>query len=127
MSVIYRIPKTSKFIQTSNTFTALFNNPTLGKYDFNRAINVGVSVLPVNTNSLYLIEKINVAATIPEEEYLFNISVVPLVSLRFKIENQRVFPFPLPVVQYVKNMESVAWAWSNKGNDSLVMELKTAY
>jgi hypothetical protein len=123
MSLVYQIPKTSHFISTSNTFTATFNVPTIGLYDFAVAGNVGQVVIPLNLNSVYLLNRITIGGTIPQEEYLFNIVTLPLLRLRYLKENQSIYRSPIPVVQFIDGMEAVAWLWTEQSRDSLIMDL----
>lgn len=125
MSLVYSIPKTAKYIQTSNTFTAAFNVPTLGLYDFNVAGNRAQNVTPVqlNRNSIYLINRVTVAGTIPQEEYLFNIVQLPVITLRFTVQAQKLYPLPIPVVKFQDEMEAVAWFYTDMDNNFLTMDL----
>lgn len=125
MALQYAIPKTSTYLSTRNEFTAAFNVPTLGLYDFNTAANVRRPVLTLNTNAIYLINRIAIGGTIPLEEYLFNIVTLPLMFLEFTIENQRVYALQLPIVQFYDGLEAVSWFWTDKGGEELSMTLKT--
>lgn len=125
MSLQYQVPKTATYLQTRNEFTAAFNVPTPGVYDFNVAGNLKRPVLSMNLNAIYLINRITIGATIPQDEYLFNIVTLPRIVLQFDIESQRVYPLSLPIVQFVDGMEAVAWFWTDKSNESLTMSLVT--
>lgn len=124
MSLIIEIPKQSRFIQTVNTFTAIFNSPLAGGYDFgNVALNQNQPVINLNQNSIYLIERINVGADIAELDYQTNIGLLPKTVLSYKIEGGRVYQLPIPLVNYVNNQEAVAWAWSDKYTDALLLSM----
>jgi hypothetical protein len=125
MGLLYQIPKTATFLNTSNTFTAGFNVPTPGLYDFNTAANDARPVISLNTNAIYLINRITIAGTIPQDEYLFNIVTLPRMILKFSIENQRVYSMSLPVVQFVDDLEAVAFFWSDKAGEKLTMSITT--
>ena len=109
MSIVWELPKTSKYYQTSNKFTATFNTPTSGEYDFNISGNVNQPVLSMRKGSLYLINQITVGGTISQEEYLGNVVSVPLLLLNFQSESQRIYPLRIPVVQYVNALEASSW------------------
>ena len=119
----YKIPKTSIFLQTVNVFGAVFNNPTAGIYDFVKPSNLANPVLKMETNRIYLINRITIGGTIPQEEYLFNIVQLPKMLLQFSIENQRVYSNSIPIVQFVDGMEAVTWFWTDKGDESLTMSI----
>jgi hypothetical protein len=125
MALNYSIPKTSTFLSTSSTFTALFGNPTPGVYDFNRTANAGRVVLNLNMNAIYLINRITIAGDISQEEYLNNILTLPLMVLRYGLESQRVYPMSIPLVQYNDNMEAVAFFWSDLAGETLTLDLVT--
>jgi hypothetical protein len=123
MSLIFQIPKQSRFIQTVNVFPAAFNVP-LGQYGFALPLPIVPQVvLKLNTNSIYVIDRVNVGADIPENDYAENIDVLPRAALSFYIEGQRVYPLPLPLVNYVDNQECLAWVWSDKGGDQLMLSM----
>jgi hypothetical protein len=122
VSVVYKIPKTAKFLQTSNRFVATFNVPTPGAYNFAVAANTGQLILSTQPNHLYLLERINVGGTIAEGDFLAAITIFPTATLRFFRENQTVYPLPLSVVNYIDNQEINAWAWSDQGNNSLIVD-----
>lgn len=124
MSFVFQIPKTSQYIQTSNTFSAAFNVPTLGLYDFNVAGNQNQTVIPLNPNSIYLLNKVTIGGTIPQETYLFNIVTLPLITLNYKKEKQRIYQKPIPVVQFVDGLEAIAWLWTDQSDDDLEMSIK---
>lgn len=124
MAITYQLPKSARFYQTSNRFTGVFNAPSLGVYDFNNANNTGQVVIPLEPNAIFFVDRINVGGTIPEEEYLFAVSTFPTAILRFLVENPRVYPLPLPIVNYIDNQESCAWVWSDKGGDSLLLDFR---
>ena len=126
MSLIFEVPKKSRFVQTANTFSGVFNSPSPGLYDFNAPANsLQPCILPINKNSVYFVDRVNIGADIPEDEFQANIVAVPQVFLSFRIESKRVYALPLPLVNYVQNQEAVAWFWTEKANDGLMISLTT--
>jgi len=123
MPINYTIPKAAQWQQTANSFTATFNNPTLGVYDFNTAANVDRFVLALQQNRIYLIARLSIGGNIPQEEFLGNIATVPLLRLKFVKESQRIYPLPIPIMQYYDGLESLAWFWSDKAGEQLVASL----
>lgn len=125
MSLSYGIPKTATYLPTNNEFTATFNAPVLGAYDFNVAGNTNRPVLAMNTNAIYLINRITVGGTISQEQYLSNVNILPLMVLRFFKESQRVYPLSIPLNQFLDGSEAVAWFWTDKDGESLTMSVTT--
>lgn len=106
MSIIKTIPKSARFIQTSNIFEATFNNPTLNQYDFEIAANANQEVLKINRAAVYFIDRINFSATVPESDYLLAIDNLPKIQLFYGIDGDPVYSKPLPLVQYIDNQET---------------------
>jgi hypothetical protein len=125
MSLQYSIPKTSIYLQTANIFTASFNVPVPGFYDFNIPANQNRNVLQMDKNAVYLINKITIGGSIAQESYLQNMVVVPSIVLKYSTEFQRVYNLSIPVVQYVDGLEAVAWFWTEKLNEMLTMTIDT--
>jgi hypothetical protein len=125
MSLQYAIPKTATYLPTSNQFTAAFNVPTPGLYDFNAAGNLNRPVLAMNTNAIYLINRITVGGTISQETYLANLVTLPFMQLRFFKESQRIYPLSIPLNQFIDGQEAVAWFWTDKDGESITMSIPT--
>lgn len=122
----FAIPKTSLYVDTLTTFKALFNVPTPGLYDFNvPATNKNLPVLALNPNTIYLINKISVGGTISQEEYLSNIVTVPVMTLGFLTEGQRIYPFPVPIVQFSDGLDATAWFMTDRTGETLTLSLLT--
>jgi len=125
MSLEFTIPKTAIYIQTLSQFTANFNTPTGGKYDFNNAGNVNKKVLDLLSGSLYLITRVTVGGNISQEQYLGNIINVPMAKIQYQSEAQTVYPYPIPIVQFSDGLEAVSWFYSDRAGESLSMSLDT--
>jgi len=123
MSVFFQIPVTARPIQTGNIFSATFNTPTLGKYDFGIAGNQNQNVIPIQRNSIYLIERLTIAGTIDNATYLTSISTTPLLRLGKSLTGENVYARPFPIVTFLENQEFAAWVWTDKDNDFLTMSL----
>jgi len=121
MSIFYQVPQTSRFIPTANNFEAAFNVPTLGKYDFGIAGNAQQEIIPLQPNTVYLIERLRVAGTIAEGDYVESIDTLPLVSINRSIRDERVYSRPIPIVTYAEGWEVGAWVLSDKAGDLLTM------
>jgi hypothetical protein len=123
MGLSYSIPKTATYLPTRNEFSAAFNIPTLGAYNFAVVGNQDRPVLAMNTNAIYLINRITIGATISQENYLSNLLLLPLMVLKYSKEAQRVYPLSIPLVQFSDAQEAVAFFWSDKDGESLTMSI----
>lgn len=123
MSIIYQIPHTSRFIMTKNIFTATFNSPTAGKYDFGKAANTGVSVQKIFKGTLYLIERVSIGGTVPEGDYLESIETIPELKLRTLKTGAIIYKLPMPIVNYIDDQDIVGWVLSDIGDDELIADM----
>lgn len=114
MSVIKEIPKDSRIIQSVNLFTATFNNPTIGSYDFGVAANVGQTVIRMRPQSIFLLEKMSFSANIDEGDFLEAVTTTPQFLLRRLIDGQSVFYKPIPIVSYIDGEDEIAYTWTKE-------------
>lgn len=121
MAVNFQIPTQSKYISTSTIFTAQFNVPTLGRYDFNVAGNQNINIQELDANVVYLIERMSVGGTISEADYLASIDTFPILTIRRSISNTIVYKKPFPIVNYADGIEIAAFIHSDKGGDNLTL------
>lgn len=119
MSINWNIPRSALFYPTKTIFTAVFNDPIPGKYSFNRAENTNVQLIELKKNSVYLIERMSAGGNIPEETYFSAQEINPELILKRSISKERVYPLPIPVLNFVDGAEIVAWVISNKKQDYL--------
>jgi hypothetical protein len=130
MSIKYEVPKSTRLIQAKVTATANFNvAPSFGMYNFalTSAVpvqnNYGLLLYNILPNHLYFLERVNVGANIPEADYEDSIIEVPTARYRTSAENSIIFPQPLPLVNYVQNQELNTFVWTEKTNDSIVVDV----
>jgi hypothetical protein len=120
MSVSFQLPPQARLITTSTIFTAPFNVPTPGKYDFtNTPACQNVSVLELQPNSVYFIDRMSAGGNITEEQFLESIDSFPLLYLKKSIRIQNVYMLPIPIANYFDGNETSAWVWSDKKDDFL--------
>lgn len=122
MAISYQIPQTARYISTSNIFTATFNNPTAGKYDFGIAGNMEVSILELFQNTVYLIDRISIGGNISDSDFLSSIETLPLITFKTLQKKQIVYKLPFPVVNYIDDQDVTAWIISEKGGNSLICD-----
>ena len=125
MSVFWRIPHQTRFLTPAMEFTALFNNPVLGAYSFQRAANQNRVVIELQPNSIYLIEQINIGGTVDELIYLNALSTVPRIEMKYGITRESVYTHPLFILQYYRSREIPSFIKSDKGGDALTMDIFT--
>lgn len=123
MSVIQSLPRQARVIYTGNIFSAVFNSPTVGKYDYNIAANRDQEVIELFPGSTYLIDKIAVGGTVSEDVYNSSIDVIPEITFKRKVDKNPIYKKPFQIVKYMENSDLVAFATSEKQTDFLTMTL----
>lgn len=124
MSISYQIPTQSRFISTSTIFTAQFNVPTPGRYDFNVPANQNISVIELLPGVVYLIERISTGGTLGENLFLESIDLFPELVIRRSLSGEIVYQRPIPIVNYADGIECSAWIFSDLGNlDNITLSL----
>lgn len=121
MSIIFKIPTQSRYIATSTIFTAQFNVPTIGRYNFNVVGNQNIVFQELEPNVVYLIERMSVGGTISEQDYLGSIDIFPMLTIKRSISNQIVYKKPFPMVNYADGIEIASFVHSDKGGDNLTL------
>lgn len=128
MSVIYRIPHKSRYIQTSNIFSTTFGAITPGVYDFsNDSTCQNVQSLRLATGSIFLIDRISAGGNIGEELFLEAIDSFPLLTVRRSLANLAEYQLPIPIVQYFDNTDASAWIRTDKKNDWMTLTLSGVF
>lgn len=125
MSIHNVIPHTSRYISTSNVFGTVFNAFTPGRYDF--TLDPGCANIPcliLQQGSLYLIERISTGGNITEDMFLESIDDFPRLIMKRLQNNEPIYQQPLPIVSYSDNTEAVAWIYSDKQGDQLILSLE---
>jgi hypothetical protein len=120
MGVLQKLPDDSLFLPTVNLFTATYNTPTPGYYDWGVAANVGQTVLGISPGFLYFISILNFGATIAESDYLQNLSTIPRVQFLTKLTGRGLYGGGYPIGNYLKNNDMGAYFWTGQNNDSLI-------
>lgn len=115
MALIYEIPPNSNFFTPALRFDAVFNNPTVNRYDFGKAANTNRQFQPIKGKHLYLIEKRSFSASMEEGVYLKNVATQP--EIRLNIREQQgvsIYPNSLPMINYVDPVEGLVWAYAEQ-------------
>jgi hypothetical protein len=78
------LPKKSRYIPTNNIFSASFNSPSYGVYDFGVAANAGQTVIVLQPNTVYFVDYFSVSGNIASETFLSVISTQPYLTFSKK-------------------------------------------
>ncbi len=114
MSLIVQLPPGTQFYQPVVRFTAAFGVPLVGGYDWNVAGNTDVTIMTIQKNHLYLIERYSFSADIAEGSFLDNIVTVPTLAVRLPSENRLIYPNPIPLVNYIDGLETLIYAYGDQ-------------
>lgn len=118
MSLILQLPPGTQFYQPLTRFTANFNAPLVGGYDWELAGNTGVTLQEIRRNHLYLIERYSFSATIAEGTFFDNVLTVPTLQVRIPSEtNRMIYPNPIPLVNYIDGLETLIYAYSDQDQE----------
>jgi len=123
MSIIQPISHKAKFIPTDSKFTAAFNSPLIGGYDFNIPANQGVQVLKLVPTAIYYIDKLSIGANIDREDFLGAIQTVPLLTFKFMLGNEIVYSQSLPIVQLYEQKEATVFFKTQKEGNWLTLSM----
>lgn len=121
--IIQRISKTGLPIETSNIFAGTFNVPTLGVYDFGVPANTDQIVIPLDRRFIYLIDMVSFSASIAEGVYLESIATPPQMTFRFTSAPYRIYPFPLPGINYKDGLNWSFFFQTTQANDNLLISM----
>lgn len=87
--ITYQLPRRIRYIPANAIFSATFNAPAIGKYDFNKQRVVFVEkLLP---NSVYLIDAFSVAGNVSSEDYLSSIDSIPTLDIQKTLNDENIF------------------------------------
>jgi hypothetical protein len=99
------IPRRIRYIPASGLFTAMFNVPTIGSFDFaNQYIVLVQELLP---NTVYLIDSYSLSGNVAGEDFLNAILTVPSLSLMKTLEKEAIFDRPLQIHNYFTDRQIV--------------------
>lgn len=122
MSIAVKLPVDSRPIITSNSFDADFGVPTINRYDFGKAANLNVQIIPLQRNTVYLIERANFTVDIAEQDYKEALVTVPNITLKTQKNPVPIFPSPQPFLNYINNLELHRFFHTGKDQDFLTAD-----
>jgi hypothetical protein len=119
-----------QYIPTVNVFRAPFNTVVSGKYSFDTvAGNINQTVIPLEINSVYLIERTFISGNIPAEDFLSSVDEslgtagLPYITLNREKNSVSQSVYKIPVIQFTQNRESPIIIYSDKQGDTLRMTM----
>lgn len=123
MSIIARIPINPNGVRVRYPvarFIAPFGG---GQYDFNQPFNTNQLLIPLENNSIYLIERINFYANVSEVAWLESAGAeLPFFRLRFQNNpSNSIFPEPVRCGNYIANGEQLVFFRNTRKDDDLLI------
>ncbi|HSW65506.1 MAG TPA: hypothetical protein VLH56_19675 [Dissulfurispiraceae bacterium] len=117
-----KLPIDTQFNQFSAKFSAAFNVPTPGEYDFSVTTNARVSMGKTVQGALYLIEAITVAGSVQREDYLeaVKVSAMPQIVFSLKSKGYPILPKPVFIPNYIDAQSWAAWFSAKQSDDELL-------
>jgi hypothetical protein len=118
MSIIKEIPDGSRLMIVGGVFSATYNVPTVGRYNFtdekdvnlnykNRGVNLGIEL---NPGALYYADKLSFSANIAESDFLETIDLtdlenIPRFYMRTSVDLKSVYSYSSRIFKYYENFE----------------------
>jgi len=115
--ITYQLPRRIRYIPASAIFTAAFNVPTPGKYDFNNQIQIFVPRLLPNT--VYMIDAFSVAGNVSSEDFLAALDVVPTLAIQKTLNNEQIFDGPIQIGNYCTDRQIVHFFKTGANNTGI--------
>jgi hypothetical protein len=116
-----QIPRRIRYIPASGLFTATFNVPTIGSYDFNNQYIVLIQDLLPDT--VYLIDSFSLSGNVAGEDFLNAILTVPSLTLMKTLEKEMIFDRPLQIHNYFTDRQIVKFFKTGHSKTGLAASL----
>jgi hypothetical protein len=129
MALTIQLPlQSTQYIPTSNSFNAVFNTVSPGRYSFNTPGNQNVVVIPLEIGSIYLVERMFISGNLNGEDYLSSVddlsaAGMPQLQIRRKQNKVCSHVAKIPVIQFTQNREAPIYIYSDKKDDSIIMSM----
>jgi hypothetical protein len=122
MATNFQIPDKSTLIPTTTIFSAQFNVPTVGRYDFTLTpANQNVFCMDMRPDVIYFIDSYSVGANITEEQFLESITVFPQLQITKRFDSQNLYRAPLQIVNFTDHGELSNFFHSDILDDQLLL------
>lgn len=118
MAIVKQIPDGSRLMIVGGVFSADFNTPTVGRYNFtdmldansnfkNRKVNLGIEL---NPGSLYYADKLSFNCNIAESDFLESIDLsseenIPKFYMRTSVDLKSVYAYSARIFKFYENFE----------------------
>ena len=119
--ITYQLPRRIRYIPATALFSATFNVPTIGKYDFAGTKQVFIDTLLPNT--VYLIDSISIAGNVASEDYLAALDIIPTFTLRKSFQNEHIFDRPIEIQSFSTDRQIVHFFKTGLNNCGLVADI----
>jgi hypothetical protein len=97
----------------------------LGQYNFGIAANTDIQLLKMQSNSVYLIERVSFFGQADEADWLESMDTAanfPAYRLHYQNDDSNsLFPEPIQCVNYVDNAEQLVFFRSTRDNENLLI------
>src|SRR5690606_25361603 len=109
MAIIERIPVNPQAVRVRYPVVRFSAPFAAGQYDFAQPGNTDQVLLPLESNSVYLIERINFFAQVAEADWLLSMDTAqnfPAFRLHYQNDDANsLYPEPVRCVNYIDNAE----------------------
>lgn len=103
--ITYNLPRRIRYVPGNGLFTAAFNVPAPGQYDFNgQTVELVKTLVP---NTVYLIDSYSVAGNVAGEDFLSSIDTVPALTLEKTLNHENIFDGPIQIHSYFTDRQIV--------------------
>lgn len=119
--ITYKLPRRIRYIPAAAIFTATYNAPTVGKYDFAGQQQVFIAKLLPHT--VYLIDSVSIGGNVSAEDYLSSIDSTPIFTLRKSLNNEAIFDVPFPIQGFSIDRQIVHFFRTGLNNVGLIADI----
>jgi len=116
--ITYKLPKRIRYVPASAIFSATFNAPAIGQYDFNNNTQTFIKILL--PHSVYMIDSISIAGNIAAEDFLSAIETVPLFNLQKTLDKENIFDVPIQIHGFATDRQIVHFFRTGLSNCGLI-------
>jgi hypothetical protein len=114
----------AQFISAAQTFSAVYNAITPGRYDFtNTAACQNVQLIELLRGTVYWIKTVSVGGNLSEQDYLGSIVTVPQMRVGRLVKPDAVYRFPLTLGKFAESADASAWVFADIGGDVLTLSM----
>lgn len=125
MAIIERIPVNPQAVRVRYPVIRFSAPFAAGQYDFAQPGNTDQVLLPLEANSVYLIERINFFAQVAEADWLLSMDTAanfPAFKLHYQNDDANsLYPEPVRCVNYIDNAEQLVFFWTTREDENLLI------